>query len=216
MNYQGIYERLMARAALRQKSGYMERHHVLPKCIGGTDESNNLVLLTPEEHYVAHLLLVKIHPGNHKLLWAVTCMTANSPKTPRTNKLYGWARKRFAILVGQRNKGRKHSKEFSEALSKRMKGVKRGPYKKHSLPSPLKGRPKSAEHRAALAAAALQRPKRGPHSELHRQRQSIRIRQAMRKVDRSYMKTEAYRQLQSERAKAQWALRKAAAEQRVA
>ena len=47
--------------------GYVERHHILPKCVGGGDESENLVPLTPEEHYLAHQLLVKMHPDNHRL-----------------------------------------------------------------------------------------------------------------------------------------------------
>jgi 5-methylcytosine-specific restriction endonuclease McrA len=41
--------------------GYVERHHILPKSLGGTDESNNMVSLTAREHWIAHLLLHKIH-----------------------------------------------------------------------------------------------------------------------------------------------------------
>lgn len=195
----------------------MERHHVLPKCMGGTDAPCNLVWLTPEEHYVAHLLLVKLNPGNHRLLWAVTCMTGNAAgRMSRNNKLYGWVRRRFAVEVGQRNRGRKLSKGFSLALSLRMKGIKRGPYKKHENPSPLKGKPKTAEHRASLSAAALSRPKRGPNSEVHKQRQSAGIKAAMKHVDRSHTQTGAYKKAQSELAKAHWASRKAALNQRAA
>ena len=41
---------------------YYENHHILPKCLYPdlTKEKNNLVLLTPKEHFIAHLLLVKI------------------------------------------------------------------------------------------------------------------------------------------------------------
>lgn len=48
-----------------------ERHHIIPRCIGGTNDKNNLVLLTPREHYIAHLLLVKIYPDRHGLHSAV-------------------------------------------------------------------------------------------------------------------------------------------------
>lgn len=40
-----------------------EEHHIIPRSLGGSDNSNNLVKLTPREHYFAHLLLVKITSG---------------------------------------------------------------------------------------------------------------------------------------------------------
>jgi hypothetical protein len=62
MNYKHIYDALIVRAQLRQNvNGYAERHHVLPKSIGGSNKKSNLVLLTAREHYIAHRLLVKIY-----------------------------------------------------------------------------------------------------------------------------------------------------------
>lgn len=43
-----------------------ENHHIIPKSIGGNNESTNLVLLSPKEHLLAHELLVKITEGEHK------------------------------------------------------------------------------------------------------------------------------------------------------
>lgn len=63
---------------------------------GGTNDKDNLVDLTPEEHYVAHQLLVKIYPGNQGLIRAVHCMSSSSYKNPRNNKSYGWIRRKFA------------------------------------------------------------------------------------------------------------------------
>jgi len=40
--------------------GYVERHHVLPKSLGGSDDQSNLVWLTADEHLEVHLLLVKM------------------------------------------------------------------------------------------------------------------------------------------------------------
>lgn len=55
MNYSKIYDDLINRAIPRglDKSkviGYYEKHHILPKCLGGKDESENYVLLTFKEH----------------------------------------------------------------------------------------------------------------------------------------------------------------------
>ena len=46
----------------RVKGGdtYYERHHVIPKCMGGDNSKNNLVLLTGREHFLAHWLLSKM------------------------------------------------------------------------------------------------------------------------------------------------------------
>ena len=39
-----------------------ERHHIKPRCIGGTDDMYNLVDLTLREHYIAHMLLAEENP----------------------------------------------------------------------------------------------------------------------------------------------------------
>lgn len=92
MNYQMIYDSLIERARTRILNDYTERHHIIPKCIGGTDDNTNLVSLTPEEHYLAHQLLIKIYSGNHALVKAAAMMIPNRP----SNKLYGWLRRKFA------------------------------------------------------------------------------------------------------------------------
>jgi len=94
MNYQKIYDSLINQAKHRSLTGYYEQHHVLPRCLGGTDEPENLVNLTPEEHYVAHQLLAKIHKDDHRLLFAASMMCSNRP----TNKLYGWIRRRLSKM----------------------------------------------------------------------------------------------------------------------
>lgn len=94
MNYRAIYEKLVSRAQLRVKpKGYVEKHHVLPKCLGGTDEKENIAVLTPEEHYLAHQLLVKMYPGDYRLTYAALRMSVHPNGNRVTNKLYGWIRK---------------------------------------------------------------------------------------------------------------------------
>ena len=92
MNYEKIYDSLISKAQNRILETYTETHHIVPKCIGGTDNINNLVELAPEEHYLAHQLLVKIYPQNHSLVKAAAMMIPNRP----SNKMYGWLKRRFA------------------------------------------------------------------------------------------------------------------------
>jgi hypothetical protein len=59
------------RQTLTEIIGCVERHHIIPKCCGGTNCRSNLVFLTPTEHYIAHRLLVNIYPDTIGLLAAV-------------------------------------------------------------------------------------------------------------------------------------------------
>jgi hypothetical protein len=92
VNYKKIYDSIISQATGRILDAYVERHHILPTCMGGTNDESNLAILTPEEHYVAHQLLVKIYPDNMKLKFAVLMMTGD-PHGQRNNKMYGWVRR---------------------------------------------------------------------------------------------------------------------------
>ena len=105
MNYRKIYISLIEKAKNRDIDGYYEKHHIVPRCLGGNDSPDNLVRLTPEEHYVAHQLLVKIHPDSHALAKAAAMMIPNRP----TNKMYGWVRRRFSIAKSVEQSGKGNS-----------------------------------------------------------------------------------------------------------
>lgn len=107
MDYKKAYDSLIARSRTRSLFGYVERHHVIPRCLGGGDSADNIAILTPEEHYIAHQLLVKIFPNNPKLVYALHKMTSNAPQTKRSNKCYGWVRRRFAEAVRQTKLGKR-------------------------------------------------------------------------------------------------------------
>lgn len=112
MDYQKHYNLLVKKAQERILEGYVEKHHILPKCLGGGDELSNLVALTPEEHFVAHQLLVKIYPNEPKLLFAVHMMCNGNDKIRRNNKMYGWLRKKCneALSINKRNPRKKETK----------------------------------------------------------------------------------------------------------
>ena len=104
MNYTNIYASLVKKGKNRIPHGYVERHHIVPRCMGGVDDESNLVALTPEEHFLAHILLVKIFPDNKNLIMAVNKM-ARGHKGKRARKLYGWLKKKFAKRVAELQAG---------------------------------------------------------------------------------------------------------------
>lgn len=70
--FKQIYENLInkCRSENRIKSDevYYERHHIIPKHMNGSDELDNLVLLTFREHIIAHFLLWKIYNKEQDLI----------------------------------------------------------------------------------------------------------------------------------------------------
>jgi hypothetical protein len=66
MNYKQNYKKIIKNAIKRKKSYNVninyndyEYHHIIPRSLGGGYE-NNMIYLTPREHYIAHYLLMKI------------------------------------------------------------------------------------------------------------------------------------------------------------
>ena len=51
MDYKKIHDKIIERAKNRKLEGYVEKHHIIPKCMNGTNEPNNLVDLTAREHF---------------------------------------------------------------------------------------------------------------------------------------------------------------------
>lgn len=112
MNYSKHYSLLIKRGKSRVLKEYSERHHIIPRCMGGSDDEENLVYLTPEEHYVAHQLLIKMYPNEIKLVYAAMMMIPNRP----SNKLYGWLRRRFSdYLKSDEIKEKRRNKRLKEA-----------------------------------------------------------------------------------------------------
>lgn len=96
MNYQKIYNNLMKkRQTVLLEDQYTESHHIIPKCLGGSNDKSNLVNLTPEEHFLAHQLLVKIYPEHKGLKYALYLMTISPSGKRNNNKLYGWIKRDY-------------------------------------------------------------------------------------------------------------------------
>ncbi len=109
MNYKKIYDCLIERARNRKIDGYVEVHHIKPRCLGGDNSSDNLVRLTAREHFIAHLLLAKIHNGNLKLVKAIAMMCIGQSERKLTNRLYGKFKELFRMSMSESQTGHKNS-----------------------------------------------------------------------------------------------------------
>jgi hypothetical protein len=90
--------------------------------MGGSDGQKNRVDLTPAEHYVAHLLLVRMFPKIPGLLLAAVMMSRDNRNGKRSNnKLYEWLRKRAAEAQSLSRTGMKYSPETCRRISEALK-----------------------------------------------------------------------------------------------
>lgn len=85
--YTKWYFSIITSALTRTNLGYTETHHIIPKSLGGSNNSLNLVKLTSREHYICHLLLTKMTDGinRYKMLHAVSSYISWSTKKHNRN-----------------------------------------------------------------------------------------------------------------------------------
>lgn len=111
--------------------GYIERHHKIPKSLGGSDDAYNLVLLTAKEHYTAHHLLTKmcISGEDKRKMWSAFFFMHTNPsntgKRYYTGRSYEIAKKHMAegkrkYFSGKNNAmyGRRATDETKGKMSK--------------------------------------------------------------------------------------------------
>lgn len=97
MNYQKVYSNLIERARtqnrVRSSEVYYESHHIVPKCMGGSNKKENLVLLTAREHFICHWLLTLIYPEHRSLIfgfWAMCHMDRGGRAYKVSSRTYDW------------------------------------------------------------------------------------------------------------------------------
>lgn len=155
MDYWRIYSRLIDRSRARVLTGYVERHHVVPRCLGGTNSHDNIVHLTPEEHYVAHQLLAKLYPKSWGLMHAAVLMTSNT-NPGRSNKLYGWMRRKLSARL----RGRKLSAEYRRNIALAGVGRTRSPEAIAKMRETMRRNPRPCSLSTKLKIGAANRGRR--------------------------------------------------------
>lgn len=87
--YTRWYHSIIGNAKKRITEGYSEKHHIIPKSMGGLDNIDNLVSLTAREHYIVHLLLTKMVEGDNlsKMAFAFRMMNVRSKTNQRDHKV---------------------------------------------------------------------------------------------------------------------------------
>ena len=122
--YYSIIDKAKAETRKKYQGIYYEKHHIIPKSIGGKNSSDNLVLLTAREHYICHLLLVKIVEDKNKYKMMCALHYLNSRGTglnqKYNSKLYEYHRKAFIERMSTHMKFLMNTPEKKEKMRKHM------------------------------------------------------------------------------------------------
>lgn len=105
--YTNTYYNIINNASSRLIEGYTEKHHIIPKSLGGDNSVSNLVKLTAREHFICHWLLTKMVTNeNHiKMLRSLSVFQRASKTRKLTPRQYEIARKLTANVPAW-NKGK--------------------------------------------------------------------------------------------------------------
>jgi len=192
--YSKTYQRIIDKAIARNFTsrnqartvlGYVEKHHIIPKCIGGSEEKSNLVYVTAKEHFVCHHLLTKMFDDAEiarKMRFAMNKMARKSLNQQRirvTARIFEKMRRDFSKDISEMTFGKlkgpmseKHKMAISIGgsgvpKSKETRERMKGPKSEHQLRGlreasrKLKGNTLSEEHKRKL-----RKPKREGTSEV--------------------------------------------------
>ena len=150
MDYVKLHNNIINRAKNRELNCYNELHHILPKCLGGSNKKINLVRLTAKEHWLIHLILIEIYPDNKNIKLAVNMMMRKSDNQKRQIISSGKQFERLKIVVAKAHselmKGKKRifTEEHKKNISKSRMGI----------PSPRKGAKLSEETKRKVGLAS--------------------------------------------------------------
>ena len=135
MDYAKHYQNLINSRKILNRSkkdgNYYEKHHIIPRCLNGTNDKENLILLTAKEHFIAHLLLTQVYTGKIKAKMCCAflrmCIVSTNHKRKISSTQYNLAKKLMSEnYTGKNNPfygriGPNKGKNLSEATKNKLR-----------------------------------------------------------------------------------------------
>lgn len=144
---------------------YHERHHIVPKCMGGTNDEDNLIDLFAREHFEAHRLLAKENEDNNSLVLAWTCMAFPKNNYEQRCEISPEEYEEARIAISKAMTGRKLSDETKKKLSVAKIGKPCSEKAKLRTIEVHKGVPLSEDHKRKISESLKGRTFSNKHKE---------------------------------------------------
>jgi len=194
--YTKRYYTIIENARVRFWDGYTETHHIIPRCLGGSDDKTNLIELNGHEHLVCHLLLRKMLPEgqNNGVIAAAWRMVnvedKNGNRHRVTGRVYAKLKEEFAKTHSATMKGRTPwNKGYKETRPEVLKNIQdaalaRPEQSKESRElqaSKTRGQKRTDEQKANLSRGQ-KGVKKGPMKQEHKDKRSKKLK-GIKKAD---------------------------------
>jgi hypothetical protein len=146
------------------KGKIVECHHIIPKSMSGSDDSDNLIKLTPREHFIAHLILWKAF-RNKQTNFALWSMQMKQRDFKMNSKIYQTLKEEQQHLQSERMKTENpmYKKECCEKISTYKKGKTLSQQTKQKMSESRKGIKKSEETKVKMSQSAKGKKKSDIH-----------------------------------------------------
>ena len=172
--YYNIIQR--ANTRILHNNIYTEKHHILPKSMGGSNEPSNIAILTGREHFICHLLLTKMVEQKYiRSMWYASYMMCKGSKRYKpTARIYEKLKQHMILANKDRpgpNLGRIFSAEARANMSAATKGKPKGPFTEDHINNMRK--PKTEEHKKHLSESRLGKSWGHRHTEETKEKMSI-------------------------------------------
>ena len=107
--YTRWYYAIVERCAVIDPTVYSEEHHILPRSLGGSNESENLTRVSARTHFICHWLLTRMTVGSDRvsMLRAFWMMKASNDNQERyiNSRAYQSLKEEYALVQSERVSG---------------------------------------------------------------------------------------------------------------
>lgn len=135
MNYHTLYNQIIINRQNNPLIGYVEKHHIIPRSLGGSDKKHNIVKLSAREHFICHLLLTKMYKEGSvewiKMIKAFCCMLLRQNEQHKKQRCFNSRWYQY------------YRESFSKAQSLNQSGKGNSQFGKHWIINPITGKKKS-------------------------------------------------------------------------
>ena len=114
--YQQIIKHYKDLNLQKSKELYTENHHIVPKSMGGSNESINLVRVPARVHFLLHWMLYRIYKTS-SMAFAWNSFSTNAHGHRSFSKSYEYAKIASGKATTIMNTGKKHSEETKKKIS---------------------------------------------------------------------------------------------------